>query len=56
MKKTNDNSRLGKLSMHPLTLDEALKGAMEVPPPDDAKPKKKRSTKKKSAKRARTKK
>ena len=42
-------NRLGRLSMDGLSIDDALKGAMDVPAPDDAKPKK-RKVKRKAAK------
>ena len=48
-------NRLKPSSLHPISVDDALRGAMEVNPPDEGKPKdnpkKKRKTKKKAAKR-----
>lgn len=54
--KDRDDDRLGRLSMHPLSLEEALKGMLDTPVPEDEqepsgsdkgteKPKKKRSKK-----------
>lgn len=46
------SGRLSNLSLHPLKLEDALRGAMGIPPPPEAKPKK-RKAKKKPAKRKR---
>lgn len=48
-------ARLKPLTLTPLTPDEAIKGAMQVAPPDEPKPKRKRG-KKKVARRKRAKK
>ncbi len=38
----------GRISLHPLTLEQALHGAMQVPPPKKAKPKKRKRVKRKT--------
>lgn len=47
------DKRLKPLSLAPLTLDDALRGAMQVAPPDESKPKRrKRKARKKRARKS----
>ncbi len=50
MNQRKTQKRLSKLSMHPLTPEQALAGAMEVPPPAEPKPKPKKTAAKKKRK------
>lgn len=43
--------RLKRITLRPISVDDALRGAMGVPPPDDAKLKKKRKRAKAKKKR-----
>lgn len=44
-KDSKRQTRLKPLSLHPLKLDDALKGLMQAPPPKDDKPKKRKQKK-----------
>ncbi len=51
MAKKPKPDRLKPISLQPLSPDDALRGAMKVPPPDEAKPKKRKARKKGKRKR-----
>ena len=45
-KKSQPTNRLGRLPMAGTAVDDALRGAMEIAPPDDTKPQTRKSKKK----------
>lgn len=49
-KKRPKSKKLARLTMHPLPLDDALGGAMRIPPPEEPKKVKKRWQRAKKAK------
>ena len=52
MSEKKGDKRLARLSLDPLSVDDALRGALAVPASEDGKPKKRKARKKRAKKKA----